>query len=664
MLKLTIDTIIKYIESSKHFEAESSDSSFYIKIEDYTPFVCFAVHNGNSLRKELQNNCLLDKHERWEEEDPLTLGFISSFPIVLAGLDSRYEYDLNRNEQEAIYEIAWDKKVWKQPLNEKAISVSIQKHRNFYRVVNALIKKLEDSFSSVLVFDIHAFNYKRYERKTPVFNIGTELINKDEFQSFISYWVKELSKIKLPNIEISAQENDVFFGKGYLLQYITSNFKKSLVLASEIKKVYCNESTGEIYPIVVEKLTNQLKKAIINTASYFARHRTNLTVIKKNSLLSSELDKELLKVDKQLFDIARDFEILNYVNPVNIEQAKKEFFKSKYNENPKFKYRQLSINPFHFKRRLYALPVEKIRDISLRILYQEIIDSYVDKIDIISSIGTNRFLYNSLRYFGEPDHRDKKNAHYLLHSSQTIDGDEPLDLTPYNIEEYFLTVLKNYGFHCKIEISKNIIAKVLVLNNKKVIRIRKDAMFSEKSLNALAEHEIGVHMLTTINSRLQPLQIFRLGMPINTLTQEGLAILSEYLSGNISIKRLQVLALRVLTIEKLLNGYDFKSTFHFLIDTGKLDENQAFYMTARIFRGGGFTKDYLYLRGFRDILKQYKENNNLSYLLIGKTSVKYKNLITEMIERKIFLPPKYKTFSLTNPVKINPVFDYILEGLK
>ncbi|MBN2519348.1 MAG: DUF1704 domain-containing protein, partial [Bacteroidales bacterium] len=76
------------------------------------------------------------------------------------------------------------------------------------------------------------------------------------------------------------------------------------------------------------------------------------------------------------------------------------------------------------------------------------------------------------------------------------------------------------------------------------------------------------------------------------------------------------------------------------------------------------TKDYLYLRGFRDILKQYKENNNLSYLLIGKTSVKYKNLITEMIERKIFLPPKYKTFSLTNPVKINPVFDYILEGLK
>ena len=155
-------------------------------------------------------------------------------------------------------------------------------------------------------------------------------------------------------------------------------------------------------------------------------------------------------------------------------------------------------------------------------------------------------------------------------------------------------------------------------------------MFSEKSLRALSEHEIGVHMLTTINSRLQPLYIFRLGMPLNTHTQEGIAILSEYLSGYMSIKRLQILALRVLTLEKLLKGLDFKQTFHFLMDTGKLDESQAFFMTARIFRGGGFTKDYLYLKGFRDLLRFYNCNNNIQSLLIGKTSIKYFNLINEL----------------------------------
>ncbi|MFO7827095.1 MAG: DUF1704 domain-containing protein, partial [Bacteroidales bacterium] len=314
-------------------------------------------------------------------------------------------------------------------------------------------------------------------------------------------------------------------------------------------------------------------------------------------------------------------------------------------------------------RKLYNIPVENISDISLRMLYQDVIDSYADKIDIIASIGTDKFLYNSLRYFGEPDSTDIKNAEYILHSSQSIDEKEEMILNSTDVFHYFKNVINTYGFDCKLEISKKIISKVLNLNHKKTLYIRKDAFFSEKSLRALAEHEIGVHMLTTINSRLQPLNIFRLGTPLNTHAQEGLAILSEYLSGNISMNRLQILALRVLTIEKLLKGFDFKETFNFLMDTGNLNETQAFYMAARIYRGGGFTKDHLYLKGFKDILKYYNDGNDIISLLIGKTSLKYQPVIDEMIERKIFLPPKYKTRSFIKPIEPNPIVKYILDSL-
>ncbi|MEH0154186.1 flavohemoglobin expression-modulating QEGLA motif protein [Limibacter armeniacum] len=664
MQKLTAAQIIEKIQRRQCFEAETADNSLYIKIEDYTPFAGIALHNGNQLREELQEKCALTEEERWYEEAPYSLDMISSLPIVLAGNDSRFEYDLNRPESKAVYKTAWNKEVWNKNLTKKEKDLSLEKHRTFYQILDTLIQVLENKFSAVLVFDIHAFNHKRIDHPTPTFNVGTELLDDTHYRKDINFFLKELKRIKLPSIDVSAAENEVFFGNGYLLEHLSEKFAKTLVFSTDVKKVYCNEETGEVYPVVVDKLTNQLKKAIINTAAFFARNRTNLTVVKKNHLLSFEVDDNLLKVDKMLMEIAKGFEILSMVNPINIEQAKKEFFKSRFQVNPTFKYRQLTLNPFEVKRQLYAIPVEDISDISLKLLYQDIIDSYADKIDMIASIGTDKFLYNSLRYFGEPDYKDVRNADYLLHCSPSIDGDEEENLSPVEVKEFFKEVMDAYGFKAKVEISKQIVSKVLIINKQKSVKIRKDAMFSEKSLYALAEHEIGVHMVTTVNARLQPLSIFRLGMPHNTHTQEGLAILSELLSNNITVSRLKMLALRVKAIDLFLKGNDFKAVFHYLADSKHLDQQQAFYLAARIFRGGGFTKDYLYLRGFRDILKHYKEGNDLSPLLIGKTTLRYQNIINEMIERKICVPPKYITRSFESPIDSNPVINYVMEGLQ
>ena len=325
----SIESVISKIKSGKRFETMAEDGSFYLKIEEYLPFVCTAIHDGHNLRPSLADICALDENERWKEEDPFTGNFIRSMPVVLIGNDSRYEYDLNRPPESCIYNEAWGKIVWKSPLPRDEINLSLQKHDSFYRVLDALLSKLEEKFRNFVVYDIHSYNYRRWDREVPVFNIGTEKLDRKGHGKYINHWLKELSSCELNGIHVSVAENDVFFGRGYLLDHVVKEHEGALVLATEVKKVYCDEDSGEVFPRVVADLEVGLKKAILNNAYFFAKNRTNLKIVKKTKLLSRDLDPVILKIDRQLYDLVKSFEILNYVNPVNLEQEKKKFYASR-----------------------------------------------------------------------------------------------------------------------------------------------------------------------------------------------------------------------------------------------------------------------------------------------------------------------------------------------
>lgn len=113
----------------------------------------------------------------------------------------------------------------------------------------------------------------------------------------------------------------------------------------------------------------------------------------------------------------------------------------------------------------------------------------------------------------------------------------------------------------------------------------------------------------------------------------------------------------------MINGLDFKNVYHELVSTYYQDKKDAFILSTRIFRGGGFTKDHLYLKGFIRILKFYKNGNSLNPLLIGKNSIAYLDIYKEMIARDLAKPPKYITSILKNPIKSIPEVDYIISGL-
>ena len=83
-------------------------------------------------------------------------------------------------------------------------------------------------------------------------------------------WRDMLSKFKLPNgIKSTAKINDTFKGNGYFLKFITQNFKNTLVLATEIAKVYCEEYEYIMYPEVVASVEQQLQYRIKEHALNF-----------------------------------------------------------------------------------------------------------------------------------------------------------------------------------------------------------------------------------------------------------------------------------------------------------------------------------------------------------------------------------------------------------
>jgi uncharacterized protein (TIGR02421 family) len=120
-------------------------------------------------------------------------------------------------------------------------------------------------------------------------------------------------------------------------------------------------------------------------------------------------------------------------------------------------------------------------------------------------------------------------------------------------------------------------------------------------------HEFFVHSVTGLNGREQPvLQSLARGSPRTTATQEGLATLSEMMSGSMDIERMKRISLRIIAIDMALRGADFIQVFKFFIEEGQSDVD-SFTSAQRIFRGvptgGGaaFTKDTVYLHGLLSV---------------------------------------------------------------
>ncbi|MEL6811772.1 MAG: tyrosine/phenylalanine carboxypeptidase domain-containing protein [Bacteroidota bacterium] len=378
-----------------------------------------------------------------------------------------------------------------------------------------------------------------------------------------------------------------------------------------------------------------------------------------------EIHPNLFRIDSNLNKLVKKIELLNYVNPINIEQEKRNFFASKYNENPAFRYRKIDFNAHKLQQELFSQDIDSIKDEETRAFYRDVIYDYSGLIQCIETIGKDsKFYFNSLKSFGTPTEKDVENARFILHFEDEYDEELFPVFSASEAADYFREFTKRYDFDFELKFSNKISAAAMVQNNTQTLLLKKNHRYSTNQLKVLANHEIGVHMVTTFNGLQQSLKIFRNGFPKNVETQEGLAVFSEYMSGCLTLYRLKELSYRVLATDSLRRGFDFCATFDLLHNQYKLNREEAYTISLRAHRGGGFTKDHLYLTGLKKVHQFAAKKKNLDNLLAGKVSLEYLPIISKWQQEGLADKITYKNDAFSTNDNSNTKLDFILENLK
>jgi uncharacterized protein (TIGR02421 family) len=167
-------------------------------------------------------------------------------------------------------------------------------------------------------------------------------------------------------------------------------------------------------------------------------------------------------------------------------------------------------------------------------------------------------------------------------------------------------------------------------------------------VHALLQHEVGIHLVTHVNGSYQPIRLMAAGLAGYEKTQEGLAVLAEFLVGGLSPFRLRQLAARVVAVDRMVAGDLFIDVHRHLVETG-FSPTSAFTTTMRVFRSGGFTKDMVYLRGLFDLLDHLASGGRLDLLWLGKLSLEDLPLVGELFERGVLEKPRLLPRFLDDP---------------
>jgi uncharacterized protein (TIGR02421 family) len=185
------------------------------------------------------------------------------------------------------------------------------------------------------------------------------------------------------------------------------------------------------------------------------------------------------------------------------------------------------------------------------------------------------------------------------------------------------------------------------------IKLRGDAQFSARDLRLLEVHEGWVHLGTSLNGQAQPVCTFLFkGPPSATVTQEGLAVLTEILAFASHPGRVRRLALRVEAVSLAESGADFLDIYRFFLAQGH-PARESYHQAVRVFRGslpagcGPFTKDLCYNKGLVLVYNLMRTAvsrglvGRIPLLFCGKTTLDDLKTLALLADEGLLAPPRY-----------------------
>lgn len=231
------------------------NNTFFELVVGDGPIVGAAIHCGHQVRNNLRKYLALSELERLREEDPFTDGWADVASNTIKVFRSRFEVDVNRSPEKAIYlkpEDAWGLQVWNENLPDSIIEESIAAYDAFYDSVKTMLSNIYHQHGYVIVLDIHTYNHKREgangpeanPAENPEVNLGTSNMKRKHWAPVVDGFMEDLRQFDYFGRQLDVRENVKFKG-GYFANWIHSNFPESCVLSIEFKKFFMKEWTGE-----------------------------------------------------------------------------------------------------------------------------------------------------------------------------------------------------------------------------------------------------------------------------------------------------------------------------------------------------------------------------------------------------------------------------------
>lgn len=254
--------------------AAVQDDHWWTLVRGEGPVLATAIHDGHGVRADLADRFALSPAGRLREEDPFTGHAIAAAPNRLTAHRSRFEVDLNRDIDSAVYqrpEDCWGLEVWTSPLDEAAVEASRLYHRRFYAEVRRVLDEMAQDFPRFAVLDVHSYNHRRGgpdadptpPDEAPEINIGTFSMPRDRWAHVVDPFIEELRAFDFMGRRLDVRENVAFQGKGELTRFVHRTWpEQGCAIAFEFKKFFMDEWTGRPDPEALDAMQRLIAHAV------------------------------------------------------------------------------------------------------------------------------------------------------------------------------------------------------------------------------------------------------------------------------------------------------------------------------------------------------------------------------------------------------------------
>jgi uncharacterized protein (TIGR02421 family) len=422
-------------------------------------------------------------------------------------------------------------------------------------------------------------------------------------------------------------------------------------LAIAFAPIYREPKTGRLYPDLRRRLVTTTFDAILRACAAFLAQSGTWSPSSYQALGRRIFVEAVERVDRRIDQIARSFDFLLSITPINADAARQEFRSNRCAAMPRLLYRPLTVEVDVEKRRLFSIPFGNLEDPLLYDLYRQKQQELDLMLTMVAARETIQFREASRVLYGSVEPGLLEAAKGLLaiapahqSSGDPVGCDYVRRKAHHMIQAYRAAGMR---FPARVSLRSDVPAGLMVSGPR--LLISRSTVMPRNRVHALLSHEVGVHLFTYFAGDAQGLRLFRSGLAGYDGLQEGLAVFAEYLAGGMTAARLRLVAARVVGCAVMLDGAEFHETFRILTREHGLSEPQAFDVTLRVHRSGGLAKDAIYLRGLLNVLEHVRRGGLLDPFWMGKVSEAHLPVIEDLLARGLLKPPPVRPAFLSQP---------------